>query len=128
MPGLPDGLDWTFEFSAGWGIFGFGNSLYANSHDEIHPGPRPTTGWKGTSRAASAGTTRMSGGSELYGEVTGVGERTFNAPPPLVGGEASSFGVEDLYIGWRSGNSSDSARTPSTSSSAAPSTSSATAC
>ena len=49
----------------------------------------------------------LSGGSELYGAVTGVGEHTYNAPPPLVGGEASSFDVEDLYIGWRSGSSSD---------------------
>ena len=48
---------------------------------------------------------KLSGGSELYGALTGVGERTYNAPPPLVGGEASSFDVEDAYIGWRSGTS-----------------------
>ena len=35
-PGLPDGLEGAkLEFSAGWGTFGFGNSLYANSHDEV---------------------------------------------------------------------------------------------
>ena len=41
-------------------------------------------------------------GSQWFGKVSGVGERTFGAAPPLVGGDASSFGVEDLYIGWRS--------------------------
>ena len=55
-------------------------------------------------------THKLSGGSELYGALTGVGERTYNAPPPLVGGEASSFGVEDAYIGWRSGSSIGSRR------------------
>ena len=73
-------------------------------------------------------THKLSGGSELYGAITGVGERTYNAPPPIVGGEASSFDVEDLYIGWRSGSSSTWGRTRSTWSSAARSTSSATAC
>ena len=43
--------------------------------------------------------------AQLYGKVSGVGERTFGAAPPLVGDDASSFDVEDLYIGWRSGNS-----------------------
>jgi len=33
--GLPDGLDAKLEFSAGWGFFGFANSLYANSHGEV---------------------------------------------------------------------------------------------
>ena len=33
-----------------------------------------------------------------------MGERTFSAPPPLIGGEAESYGPEDAYIGWRSGD------------------------
>ncbi len=33
--GLPAGTDWKLDFAAGWGFFGFGNSLYANSHDEV---------------------------------------------------------------------------------------------
>lgn len=27
-PGLPSGLDWTFNFDATFGVFSFGNSLY----------------------------------------------------------------------------------------------------
>ncbi len=29
-PGLPEALDWSFDFSAGLGAFGFNNSLYTN--------------------------------------------------------------------------------------------------
>jgi hypothetical protein len=32
-----------------------------------------------------------------------VGERTYAAPPPIVGSEASSFKVENLSLTWRSG-------------------------
>ena len=35
--------------------------------------------------------------------MSAVGERTFSAPPSLVGEDASSFKVEDLQLGWRSG-------------------------
>ena len=28
--GLPAGITWTFNFDAGWGTFGFANSLYDN--------------------------------------------------------------------------------------------------
>ena len=47
----------------------------------------------------------MGNSSQIYGKVSGVGERTYGAPPTLVGDDASSFDVEDLYIGWRSGKS-----------------------
>src|SRR4051794_23332427 len=33
--GLPKGFDWTFNFDAGAGYFGFGHSLYAN----VRPDP-----------------------------------------------------------------------------------------
>ena len=35
ISGLPEGTELNLTFSAGWGYFGFGNSLYANSHDEV---------------------------------------------------------------------------------------------
>ena len=50
----------------------------------------------------------MSGDAQLYGKVSGVGVRTYSTPPTLVGDDASSFDVEDLYIGWRSGTKGDS--------------------
>jgi hypothetical protein len=98
--GLPAGTDWKLELKAGWGFFGFGNSLYAAGHDE--PTTELSDNWmEGFVKGGFSGTHKMSGGGELYGAVTGVGERTYNAPPPLVGDEASSFDLEDLYLGWR---------------------------
>ena len=104
IPGLPEGTTLDLEFSAGWGFFGFGNSLFANSHDEVEQDL--SDNWmEGFVKGGFSLTHKLEGGSELYGALTGVGERTYNAPPPLVGGEASSFDVEDAYIGWRSGTS-----------------------
>ena len=101
--GLPAGTDWKLDFAAGWGFFGFGNSLYANSHDEVTQDL--SDNWmEGYVKGGFSGTHKMSGGGEFYGAISGVGERTYNAPPPAVGGEASSFDVEDLYLGWRSGD------------------------
>ena len=45
------------------------------------------------------------GKSVLYGKLSAVGERTYGAPPTLVGESASSFKQEDVYLGWRSGTS-----------------------
>ena len=101
-PGLPAGVDWTFSLNATFGAFGFGNSLYRNPR----PDPSGDLGdnWtEGTIKAGLAGVHTSDSGGEWYGKISGVGERTFGAAPPLVGGDASSFGVEDLYIGWRSG-------------------------
>jgi opacity protein-like surface antigen len=101
--GLPAGTDWKLDFSAGWGFFGFGNSLYANSHDEVQQDL--SDNWmEGFVKGGFSGTHKLNGGGEFYGAISGVGERTYNAPPPLVGGEASSFDIEDLYLGWRSGD------------------------
>jgi hypothetical protein len=102
--GLPEGTEVNLQFSAGWGYFGFGNSLFVNSHDEVEQDL--SSNWmEGFVKGGFDLTHKLSGGSEIYAALTGVGERTWNAPPPLVGGEASSFGVEDAYIGWRSGTS-----------------------
>jgi hypothetical protein len=92
---------WTFNLDVGLGAFGFANSLYAN----VRPDPSGdlSDNWV-ESYAKPALTARFGlGESTLYGKLSAVGERTFAAPPPLVGEEASSFQVEDLYLGWRSG-------------------------
>ena len=104
ISGLPEGTEANLQFSAGWGVFGFANSLYANSHGEVQQDL--SDNWmEGYVKGGFDVTHKLTGGSEIYGALTGVGERTWNAPPPLVGGEASSFEVEDAYIGWRSGSS-----------------------
>ena len=56
------------------------------------------------SYAKPALSARMHAGKgEFFGKISAVGERTYSVPPPLVGSEASSFMIEDLYVGWRSG-------------------------
>ncbi len=45
------------------------------------------------------------GGSVFFAKLSAVGERTFSAPPTVVGESASSFLAEDVYAGWRSGTS-----------------------
>ena len=101
--GLPGKVQWEFNLDAGAGAFGFSNSLYTN----VRPDPSGdlSDNWfESFVKPKISGSYGLSKG-ELYGAVSAVGERTFDAPPPLVGTEASSFQVEDLYLGWRSGTS-----------------------
>ena len=101
-PGLPAGADWTFNLDATFGTFGFGNSLYRNPR----PDPSGDLGdnWnEGTIKAGLGGVHTNDSGSQWYGKLSAVGEGTFSSSPTLVGGDSTSFGVEDLYIGWRSG-------------------------
>jgi hypothetical protein len=99
--GLPKSVTWTFNLDAGIGAFGFNNSLYT----DVKPDPSGdlSDNWfESYAKPAISGTVR-SGKGAFFGKISGVGERTYAAPPPLVGSEASSFMIEDLYVGWRSG-------------------------
>ena len=99
--GLPKQVQWKFDFDAGLGAFGFGNSLYT----QAHPDPSGNLGddWiESYAKPALSAVYPLKTGS-VYGAASVVGERTFAAPPSAVGEDASSFQVEDLYIGWRSG-------------------------
>ena len=99
--GLPKKVDWTFHLDAGVGAFGFGNSLYT----DVRPDPSGdlSDNWfESFVRPGISGTYALER-SQLYGKFSVAGERTFAAPPSIVGEEASSFQVEDLYLGWRSG-------------------------
>jgi hypothetical protein len=99
--GLPKAVTWTFNLDAGIGAFGFNNSLYTNSHPD--PSGDLSDNWfESYAKPAISGTVR-SGKGAFFGKISAAGERTYAAPPPLVGSEASSFMIEDLYIGWRSG-------------------------
>ena len=103
--GLPQKVQWKFNLNAGLGTFGFNNSLYANAHPD--PSGDLSDNWvESFAKPALSATYGLRKG-ELYGAINAVGERTYAAPPPLVGNEASSFQVEDLYIGWRSGTALD---------------------
>ena len=101
--GLPKRVAWKFSFDAGLGMFGFANSLYT----DLRPDPSGdlSENWLESFAKPGMSATYALATGELYGAGSVVGERTFSAPPPLVGDEASSFQVEDLYLGWRSGTS-----------------------
>ncbi len=103
-PGLPAAIDWNFNFDATWGAFGFGNSLYTNPKPDQPSGNLSDNWFEGSVKPALSGVYTLNGSSQFYGKLSAVGERTYSAPPPLVGGSAASFDAEDLYIGWRSGN------------------------
>jgi hypothetical protein len=104
-PGLPAGVDWTFNFDGALGAFGFGNSLYTNPKPDEPSGNLGANWMEGSVKPALSGVYTTSSSAEIYGKVSAVAEQTFGASPSLVGGDASSFGIEDLYIGWRSGKS-----------------------
>jgi len=102
--GLPKALDWTFNLDFGVGTFGFANSLYTN----VRPDPSGdlSDNWSESFIKPALSMTYATGDSELYGKLSVVGERTFGVPPSeVVGDEASSFHIEDLHLGWRSGTS-----------------------
>jgi len=103
--GLPKRLEWTFNFDAGWGNFGFQNSLFDNPKEGVEE--NLSDQWfEGYVKPALSGSyTRGTG--VLYGKVSAVGERTYGSAPEVAGEDFSSFQVEDLYAGWRSGDSLD---------------------
>jgi hypothetical protein len=102
--GLPARADWTFNLDAGWGTFGFGNSLYDNPKEDV-PENLSDQWFEGYVKPAISGTYRLQSSSEIYGKVSVVGERTYGSIPDLYGSDVSSFGPEDAFIGWRSGKS-----------------------
>jgi hypothetical protein len=100
--GLPGAKGhWTFNLDIGFGGFGFANSLYTNARPD--PSGNLSDNWAESFAKPAISANFGVGESELYGKVSAVGERTFLAPPSAVGEDASSFQVEDLYLGWRSG-------------------------
>ena len=100
--GLPSALEWTFNFDAGWGSFGFANSLFDNPKEDVEE--NLSDQWfEGYLKPALSGVYTFASSSQVYGKVSGVGERTYGSVPAAFGEDVSSFQVEDLAIGWRSG-------------------------
>jgi hypothetical protein len=102
--GLPARVKWTFNFDAGWGTFGFANSLFDNPKEPGVDEDLSDQWFEGYVKPALSATYTLSS-SELYGKISVVGERTYGSVPAAFGSDVSSFGPEDLYIGWRSGKS-----------------------
>jgi hypothetical protein len=102
--GLPPQIEWKFTFDAGWGSFGFANSLYNNPKGTEQE--NLSDQWfEGFVKPALLGSFKSASAGELYGKVSVVGERTYGNSPELYGPDVSSFAPSDAYIGWRSGNS-----------------------
>jgi Alginate export len=102
--GLPTvaGLEYRFHLDATWGNFGFLNSLYTNPKPDQPSGNLGDHWFEGALKAGLSASYSGRAG-QIYGKITGAGERTFGAPPSAVGEAASSFKLDDLYVGWRSG-------------------------
>jgi hypothetical protein len=100
--GLPRGVNWKFNFDASWGTFGFANSLFQNPKEGVR-NDLSDQWFEGAIKPALSGSRKLANATEFYGKASAVGERTYGAQPTILGGDASSFQVEDLYFGWRSG-------------------------
>ena len=103
--GLPPRVTWTFNFDAGWGNFGFGNSLFNNPKEPGVDENLSDQWFEGYAKPALSGSYTTGSSREIYGKVSVVGERTYGSVPAAFGEDVSSFGPEDLSIGWRSGKS-----------------------
>jgi Alginate export len=103
--GLPSRIKWTFNFDAGWGSFGFANSLFINPKEPGVDENLSDQWFEGYVKPALSASYTLASSSEIYGKVSAVGERTYGSVPEPFGQDVSSFGPEDLFIGWRSGKS-----------------------
>jgi hypothetical protein len=101
--GLPSRVDWTFNLEAAWGGFGFANSLYEDPKEGA-PVNLGDHWFEGFAKPKVSATYTLPNSSAMYGSMSVVGERTYGSAPELVGADFSSFGPEDLAIGWRSGD------------------------
>ena len=100
--GLPSAITWRFNFDAGWGNFGFANSLFTNPKEGVDE--QLSDQWfEGYVKPVLSAEYTLASSSQIYGKVSAVGERTYGSVPEAFGQDVSSFQVEDLSIGWRSG-------------------------
>jgi hypothetical protein len=100
--GLPKAITWTFNLDAGWGSFGFANSLFDNPKEPGVNEQLSDQWFEGYVKPALSGIFRFASSSEIYGALSAVGERTYGSVPADFGEDVSSFQFEDLSIGWRS--------------------------
>ena len=62
--GLPHWIDWTFNFDASWGTFGFANSLFQNPREGVKE-DLSDQWFEGYVKPALSGSHRLTSSSEL---------------------------------------------------------------
>ena len=80
------------------------NSLFDNPKEPGVDENLSDQWFEGYVKPALSATYTLASSSEIYGKLSAVGERTYGSVPAEFGQDVSSFGPEDLYIGWRSGS------------------------
>ena len=103
--GLPSPITWTFNFDAGWGSFGFANSLFNNPKEPGVDENLSDQWFEGYVKPALSASYATASSGVIYGKISVVGERTYGSVPDAFGQDVSSFGPEDMYVGWKSGTS-----------------------
>src|SRR5262245_2435023 len=79
--GLPSRIKWTFNFDAGWGTFGFANSLFNNPKEPGVDENLSDQWFEGYVKPALSASYAFTNSSELYGKLSAVGERTYGSVP-----------------------------------------------
>ena len=82
--GLPPQINWTFNFDAGWGTFGFANSLFNNPKEPGVDENLSDQWFEGYVKPALSASYTLASDSEIYGKVSVVGERTYGSVPVAV--------------------------------------------
>jgi len=68
--GLPSKMKWTFNFDAGWGTFGFANSLYDNPKEPGVDENLSDQWFEGYMKPALSASYTLASSSEVYGKIT----------------------------------------------------------
>ena len=82
--GLPSKITWAFNFDAGWGTFGFGNSLFDNPKEPGVDENLSDQWFEGYVKPALSGTYTLASSSQIYGKLSAVGERTYGSVPDRI--------------------------------------------
>ena len=72
-PGLPAGLDWTFNFDASIGAFGFADSLYTNPKPEQPSGDLSDNWFEGSIKPALSAEYTTGSSAQVYGKLSEIG-------------------------------------------------------
>ena len=103
VPAAPAaGFKWAANFDAGWGTFGFANTLFEQPREGGEDEVRDRW-FEGYVKPAFSAGYDFAAAGRFWGKVSAVGERTYGDLPSELGLAVSSFDVEDLAVGWKSG-------------------------